>query len=125
MSFTRKRTQPKRYKNWMMDLLERQDAHLYVYKRGSDLVGYGVDVLDQSKKVVYGILGGVFAQFQNEGLGCIIWDIDLMTHSKNGFEQVKTTISSNNATIMRLYMALGYTIQKQTYVLRKFYEGEK
>ncbi len=118
-------TSCKRYQNWIMDLCEKDGFHLYAYKRDKDIIGYGVDFLDNNKKVVHGILGGIFAPFKNEGLGCYLWHADLEAQSRDGYKETKTTISSNNAAIMRLYMAFDYKIQKQTYVLRKMYKGEK
>lgn len=111
-----------RYKNWMMDLVERPDAHLFVCKDGKDVLGYGLDIYDEKKKTVYGLLGGVFEKFQGEGYGLLQWDHGFRENKKKGFVSFGTEISSNNQSVMDVYMFFGNKITKQVYVLRKKFD---
>lgn len=114
-----------RYKNWVMDLVEKPEAHLFLYNDSNSPVGYGVDIYDEKRNCVHGMLGGVFEACQDEGLGFALWDAALRAYAREGFADTKTSISSNNNDVLRLYMFFGYKIAKEQYVLRKFLKERK
>ena len=110
-----------RYKNWIMDLVDDAKAHLFVFKKGNNIIGYSADILDIDRRSVYGLLGGVFSSYQDKGLGLLLWDTSIQSSIKSGMKKMETAISSNNNAVLRLYMLFGYIIKKQTYVLRKLF----
>lgn len=109
-----------RYANWLMDLLHVSDSHLSMFMLDDKEVFFSVDRIDEDRKVVHGILGGIFQEYQNAGLGMAVWDAGLLYQSRQGMLLSKTAISSNNLPIVRLYTYFGYRITKEMYVLRKF-----
>lgn len=114
-------TSCKRYKNWMMDLVEKSGVRLFIVKDNDDVIAYSLEVWDMDKKVVNGLLGGVFEKYQKEGYGLLSWDNGLRYYKKNKVS-IDTDISSNNQAVFDVYMFFDYKITKQTYVLRKKFE---
>ena len=109
-----------RYANWLMDLLHVSDSHLSIWMLEDQEISFSMVRIDEDRKVVHGILGGIFQEYQNAGLGMAVWDAGLHCHSRHGMRLSKTVISSNNLPILRLYTYFGYRITKEMYVLRKF-----
>lgn len=114
-------TSCKRYKNWMMDLVEKSGVRLFIVKDNDDVIAYSLEVWDMDKKVVNALLGGVFEKYQKEGYGLLSWDNGLRYYKKNKVS-IDTDISSNNQAVFDVYMFFDYKITKQTYVLRKKFE---
>lgn len=110
-----------RYKNWVMDLVGKPETHLFLYKDEKVPIGYGLDVYEEKRKCVYGLLGGVFESHKGEGISFNLWDNALNANKQKGFKYTKTSISSNNNDVLRLYMFFDYKIAKEQYVLRKFF----
>lgn len=107
-----------RYKNWMMDLVEKPDVRLFVSIEENSIIGYSLEVWDENKKVIDAVLGGIFEKYQKEGYALSVWDNGLCYY-KRFADSVETDISSNNQSVLDVYMFFGYKITKQTYVLRK------
>lgn len=110
----------KRYQNWCRDLFDNPNSWMWVMKVNEKEVSFGLNVRDKEKQIDDGILGGVFAEFKNEGYGVF------QSFSKEKSKvKVKTVISSNNQPMLRIYQHYGKIITKELYVLRKIYEGSK
>ena len=116
----KKGTSCRRYKNWIMDLVEDSNSHLFVYYYKDIPVGFGLVKIDYEKKIVYDLLEGIFEKYQNNGFGYMMFDLALKNYQKLGIEKLETCISSNNQSILSLDLMFGYTIEKEEYVLRKF-----
>lgn len=107
----------KRYQNWCRDLFENPNSWMWVMRVDGKEVSFGLNVRDEEKQTDDGILGGVFAEFKNEGYGIFQSCDKEKTDAK-----VKTAVSSNNPAMLRIYQHFGKIITKELYVLRKIYE---
>lgn len=111
----------KRYQNWCRDLFENPHSWMWVMKVDGQEVSFGLNIRDEEKQTDDGILGGVFAEFKNEGYGVSL----SCDNNKKNKVKGKTVISSNNLAMLRIYQHFGRIITKELYVLRKNYEEEK
>lgn len=107
----------KRYQNWCRDLFNNPNSWMWVMKVDGQEVSFGLNIRDEEKQMDDGILGGVFAEFKNEGYG--IFQACDKAESKT---KVKTAVSSNNPPMLRIYQHFGKIITKELYVLRKVFE---
>lgn len=110
----------KRYKNWIIDSVKDQDSHLFVYYYKDNPIGISFIKIDKYKKIVYDLLEGIFEKYQNSGLGFSVFDCALKSYQGIGIKKLKTSISSNNPSILKLDLVFGYIIEDEEYVLRKF-----
>ena len=108
----------KRYQNWCRDLFDNPNSWMWVMRVDGQEVSFAVNIRDTEKQTDDGILGGVFAEFKNQGYG-IFQSGDLNSKTKG-----KTVVSSNNTPILRIYQHFGKIITKELYVLRKIYEDK-
>ena len=107
----------------MLDLLERDDAHLLVFGDPDDEnvdYGFTVDRLDE-RGVLHGILGGVFADCDVPGIGISIYDASFRNDVVRGAKVLDSALSSNNPTVVAMDSALGIGFRRFTYVLRKLF----
>lgn len=111
----------KRYKNWIRDLVSNPDAHLFATYENDKIIGFGIDIWNEKKKIVRGLLGGIFSDKIESGYSFYLWDQSLKFNKNHGFKKFVTSISSNNARVLDIYMYFGYKIYNQYYVLRKIY----
>ena len=109
-----------RYKNWIMDLVDKPNYHMFVYCNATDIIGFGVVMFDYENKKVQTVLEGIFKKYQHLGYGKKMLLLALDSYKKKGFLYQETTISSNNIPIMKLDAFFGYKVFKETYVLRKY-----
>lgn len=110
----------KRYQNWCRDLFDNPNSWMWVMKVDGQEVSFGLNVRDAEKQTDDGILGGVFAEFKNEGYG-IFQSCD----KEKSKTKCKTVVSSNNPAMLRIYQHFGRIITKELYVLRKIYEEKE
>lgn len=113
-------TSCKRYKNWIMDLVEKPDYHLFLYYNNEIPIGFGLVHFDKVNKKVYVILEGIFTQYQHMGYGSKMFDVALKSYAQKGFESLETCISSNNFPVMKIDLLFGYSIINDVYVLRNY-----
>lgn len=106
-----------RYKNWCWDLFEKPDSWMWLLKIEDKDISFGINLHDEKRGIVYGVLGGVFAEYRGEGYGIFQSLGAQTTPGKQG----KIVISSNNAPMLRIYQNYGKIIYKERYVLRKIY----
>ncbi len=119
-----KNTSKKRYSNWIIDLIDNPNAHMYGYTYKTNLIGFGVSIHDENKKIVNDILKGVFEEYQNSCYGYFIFDSSIKKFKELGFNKIVTHISSNNFPIINLYQTFNYLIKNEKYVLRRFNCGK-
>ena len=109
-----------RYQNWCRDLFDNPHAWMWVLKVDGEEVSFGVNVRDEERQVDDGILGGVFERFKGMGYGMFqAFDVDASS------TKTKTTISSNNLAMLRIFQDYGRIIYKEMYVLRKIFTARK
>jgi len=109
----------KRYLNWCWDLYENPDSQMTVYKCQGREVAFNLLVYDSKKGKNDGVLGGVFEEFKDAGLGVAVV-LDEIGRRK--FGKRKTHVSSNNLPVLRLHQRCGRIITNEVYVLRKVYD---
>ncbi len=112
-------TSAKRYKNWIMDMLAVPNVNLNLYTLHDEFVGFDMQQLDMDKMLVEGVLGGIFENYLNEGLGIFMFDTLLRYVQSKGIKKLYTCVSSNNINIVRQNIFFGYEIIGETYVLRR------
>ena len=103
-----------RYRNWTNTEFQRESELSRIITNG-DVVGFML-----TKKVentLYGLLGGLFEQYQNQGIGIIIPLFAAMLSTD--FRRYETKISSNNFPVLQLYNQCGYKITNLEYVFVK------
>ncbi len=112
----------KRYVNWLKDLYYKNDncqIRFHVDKKTNKRIGFAVDVYDKKKMVVYGLLGGIYREYQNGGY--FPFTLQILEHyfRELGVKKLKIGISSNNFAIFRIYSEFGYQVSSSQYVLRR------
>lgn len=114
-----------RYRNWIMDLLDRADAHLLIFsnpENPNEDYGFTIDIFDEKIGVVKGLLGGVFPDCDKAGIGISMYDASFRNHVARGGRILESAISSNNPAVLAVDSALGVYARKLTYVLRKLFD---
>lgn len=106
-----------RYKNWCLDLLHDENAHMFAFNRKGTNIGF-VIVKGELSKVCRGILGGVFASKSFPSLGLATIDAPLIVAKRMGYDIFKTMVSSNNRQALKIYFSFGFQLDKEYYVLR-------
>ena len=114
----------RRYRNWLLDMCERDDAHLLVFGDPDDPAveyGFTLDRLDEGNGVLHGILGGVFCDCDKPGIGFSIYDASFRNDVLRGARVLVSAISSNNPAVIAVDAVLGIAegIRRSTYVLRR------
>lgn len=114
----------RRYRNWLLDLAERDDAHLFVFGAPdySDVwYGFTLDRFDEATGVLHGILGGVFPDCDKPGIGFSIYDASFRNDVCRGARTLVSAISSNNPAVFAVDAVLGIAqgVRKSIYVLRR------
>ena len=82
-------------------------------------VGFGVYTYNRKKKVVKGVLGGIYPQYKAIGYGCAIVDSPIKLGIARGAKVIEVVISSNNDMVYKLYDRFNFHMTSAMYVLRK------
>ncbi|MDD2228153.1 MAG: hypothetical protein PHY48_01930 [Candidatus Cloacimonetes bacterium] len=104
----------KRYKNWLKSSYGKPGIILYRSFRKNQISGFGMHKIDGL--IVDGLLGGVFEKFQKEGYFASGLYANLSHYFNQGYRSFKTTISSNNKDVFRIYEMLGFQVTRIQYV---------
>lgn len=109
----------KRYKNWMGDEFYKGTSMFIVASKNNEDVGF--IMAKEKKNNIDALLGGIFHEFQEEGLGLLTPSFLFLAKSvlNNEYKNVITSISSNNVPVVQLYNYLNYKILNTTYVFIK------
>ena len=104
----------KRYRNWVMDMMNDNSKSLVVFKRnGSDSI-VAFDVISSDENCMTAWIGGVFPGQIMMGLPHIL---SLLKHiKKTGASYYHTEISSNNTPMLKVYAQLGAYVCDVRYV---------
>lgn len=108
-----------RYRNWVKSEFSRGSI-LFEFSVDGNAVGFGLRRMEGDTS--YGLLGGVYEQYQREGYGILTAANNCLFSTAMGFndiKQCKTAISSNNKPMLDFYNYLQFKIYKIEYVLVK------
>lgn len=110
-----------RYKNWISDIFFNQETVIY-YANFFDInLGFGIAKKDQRENSVSLLLGGVFEKGSNPFSSISFMNAPLVLF-KDKISRIKTSVSSNNLPVCKLYDMFCYQIEETLYVLRFFCE---
>jgi len=106
-----------RYLGWISDELI-SGANLFEITKGDELIGFFM-----MKRVnldsYEAILAGLLEKYQKSGLGFILNHLEIEATINLGANSVYSTFSSNNRGAIAIHMAMGYTVDHQSYVYVK------
>ena len=108
----------KRYCNWCNDAIEK-GANLEIAYYKNSPVAFNFNALPDERKICDGLLGGVFSEALDKGLGFLVLYTELESCKKMGGKSVISTVSSNNLPILKLHTQFGFDIKEMKYVLIK------
>lgn len=108
-----------RYKNWIRELYESEDARFYIIVHNEIRVGFFV-VKGESKNVNICPIAGIFNKYKGAGYIFALTWFWLDISRKAGDKKVITSVSSNNRVILSsLSKAFTFRISNTSIVLRK------
>lgn len=117
--FTREQA-AQRYDLWAKDII-RQGHIPYKVRIDDKVIGF---FLDQkiSPKVYHGILGGIYTEYEDTGMGYVFEYAEFMSKLEWGAEKFVASVSGNNPKVLKLYMPFGAEIKRLIYVFIKHVE---
>ena len=104
-----------RYYNWCKDIMD-QGGVTVLSKYKNEVIGFETYKMDE-KGSVTNIIGGVFPEYSNKGLGFAPLYVELLSQKEKGAKKVHTAVSSNNVPVLKVHEMLGYRVDKMTYIL--------
>ena len=109
-----------RYVNWLRSTVAGPDAVLFEFMKGDARYGFSLCRKESSGEWDY-LLGGIYSAYRNSGLGLLTPAAPFLFARQEGcpLTRVKTSISSNNVPVVRLYAHLGYVLDLSRYVYVK------
>lgn len=107
-----------RYRNWTKTEFHRGSI-LAEWKVGEKHIGFSLRRIKD--RVSYGLLGGVYEKYQDEGYGMLTAAGNCLFPKLMGYDMKisRTAISSNNMPVLNFYNYLQFKIDKMEYVLIK------
>lgn len=109
-----------RYQNWIRSEFEKDTSIItkIIYEGKNVGFGMGRQTEDGTN---YGLLGGIYEEYQSEGLGLMTTSIGFIdAHKENKpFKVMRTSISSNNVPVLQFYNYLNFKIDRMVYVFVK------
>jgi len=112
-----------RYKNWIRSNFNKENIIIFQSYLKDKIAGFGMHKIESKK--VYGLLGGVFEPYQSSGLFASGLYSELKDYFSSGYNEFIVSISSNNISVMKLYMHLGFNVSEIKYVFHNFIEEDK
>ncbi len=108
-----------RYKHWMKDAYENDQANFMSILYKNEPVGFSM--YKNNDGVIDGILGGIFVKYQSYGIGMLTPTRHFLNAKKSNtpFKKLSTSISSNNEPVWRFYNYLNFKIDQLYYVFIK------
>lgn len=106
-----------RYANWLLSML-RQGAHLYEVLSGDKPIGFFV-ILQKDADTVDPVLMGMYHAADDRGLGTLLHKKTLDTCFTFPCKKLTSTIVSNNARVLRVYVNAGAAITDTLYTYVK------
>ena len=110
----------RRYINWMRKDFDNSKAIISRTFYDDVNVGFGFTHIDDNG-TKHGLLGGIFEEYQDMGLGIMTAGLAFIAAKKNNsvFKVLRTAVSSNNPHVWQFYNYLGFKIDKMCYVFVK------
>ena len=106
-----------RYANWVKGLL-RQGGKLYEVLQGEKPIGFFV-ITRVDETTVDPVLMGLYDEQNDRGMGALLHKKTLDTCFQWDCEKLKSTIVSNNAKVLRVYVNAGATLTDTLYTYVK------
>ena len=103
-----------RYRNWISNEYHRGTK---IYKILNDEKWVGFFMPKENDGTMDGLLGGLFSDFQGEGLGIVLPFMPLLVNSNA--RKYETKISLNNFPVIQVYNQCGYRFTNIEYVFVK------
>lgn len=104
-----------RYYVWSKNVL---NSGAYLYEIKKDDVSTGFFIIKKISDNVYdSFLGGFFSGIKNTDAGMVPLAFTVQECYNHGAKIIKTGTSSNNPIAMKMHLALGFELQKITYIL--------
>ncbi len=108
----------KRYYNWCCDAMDKGASLDIAYYKNVP-VAFNINSQPDDKQICVGLMGGVFSEALDKGLGFLVLYTELESCKRLGGQFVISTVSSNNLPVLRLHMQYGFDIKEMQYVLIK------
>lgn len=112
-------TSMRRYLNWIKSEFVNKSAIITKTLFDGREVGFGMYRDNNGDR--QGLLGGIYEDEQDDGLGFLTGSISFLAGKKNNrpFNMLYTSISSNNLSMLQIYNYLHFRIDSMTYVFIK------
>ena len=107
-----------RYKNWIRDEFKDDKSELYELISQDKKIGFFL-IKDIRKSGMDSLLAGIYYKFRGKGLGFSIIQKPIEKAIERNKKYLKTRISLNNISVVRLYTLYGFEIYDIKYVFRK------
>lgn len=110
----------RRYVNWMKSAWSRGDK-VFEYSKDGRRIGFALLKYSEDGSIVDGLLGGIYSEYQDEGLGLLTPAVPfLYAKDRNQpFKKMITSISSNNKGVVLVYNLLGFSVNSMEYIFIK------
>ena len=105
-----------RYLNWVKDLKKNRDYSISLFYNGSEPIGFSLNRNDGD--ICFGLLGGLFSEIQSSAWGLIAHYSNLITVF-NKYTSFRTSLSSNNIKVIKLWQYFSAKMLKMRYVYVK------
>ena len=108
-----------RYKNWLKTSFQKNECKFYEYSYKGNRVGF--TMYKEDNGIWKGILGGIYEEFQNEGLGILTASSFFLYAKMKDIKMKKLigAISSNNVPMVSIYNHLDFRLLSNNYVFIK------
>ena len=106
----------KRYKNWMLSTFEENE--LYKLVCFENIVGFFYGSFKDN--CYYGLLGGIFSNYKNLGLGFSIIQKPLFEAKRRKKRWFRTKISSNNKNVLDIYQGFDFKVESIKYIFVEY-----
>ncbi len=109
-----------RYINWIRNEFDSKKSVLRKNFYDGENVGFAL-FKQTEDGTRHGLLGGVYKNYQNMGLGLMTACSSFISAQKENkpFKVMRTTISSNNVPMMQFYNYLNFKVDSMSYVFVK------
>ena len=114
-SFFSKRLAGQRYANWTKDVMDSGKAKMIITEYDSKSIGF--NVLIDKGNIIDGMLGGLFSDYLNSGLGFANAGVAVNSAYDLGAKKMISHVSSNNFQMFKLHMLFGLHVKRINYVL--------
>ena len=107
----------RRYAYWIADTMPKPGSQMYITEYENKNVGFNVFM---DKEAYYdGILGGLFPEYLDMGIGFANMHVAVNAAYDSGAKKMISHVSSNNFQMMKLHLLYGMHIRRLNYCLVK------